>query len=101
MAGKLSLRIQQLDVRCETKSKDNGATRWRVVGLGHSCDQAVDASQHPLTPPQTLMVAVFVDIVVSVQYQVVRENVYDAFYKLTDSKSQIRSYGGCLEPDAS
>ncbi|KAL6769245.1 FAP173 [Auxenochlorella protothecoides x Auxenochlorella symbiontica] len=58
VAGKLSLRIQQLDVRCETKSKDN----------------------------------VFVDIVVSVQYQVVRENVYDAFYKLTDSKSQIRSY---------
>lgn len=58
VAGGLSLRIQQLDVRCETKSKDN----------------------------------VFVDIVVSVQYQVVRESLYDAFYKLTDSRSQITSY---------
>ncbi|EFN51252.1 hypothetical protein CHLNCDRAFT_33194 [Chlorella variabilis] len=58
VAGGLSLRIQQLDVRCETKTKDN----------------------------------VFVDVVVSVQYQVVRESLYDAFYKLTDSRSQITSY---------
>lgn len=58
VAGGLSLRIQQLDVRCETKTKDN----------------------------------VFVDVVVSVQYQVVRESLYDAFYKLTDSRAQITSY---------
>jgi len=58
VAGKLSLRIQQLDVVCDTKTKDN----------------------------------VFVQIVVSVQYQVIKEAVYDAFYKLTDSRSQIRSY---------
>lgn len=58
VAGGLSMRIQQLDVRCETKTKDN----------------------------------VFVDVVVSVQYQVVRESLYDAFYKLTDSKSQITAY---------
>ncbi|GAB4820180.1 hypothetical protein N2152v2_007226 [Parachlorella kessleri] len=58
VAGGLSLRIQQLDVRCETKTLDN----------------------------------VFVDVVVSVQYQVVRESLYDAFYKLTDSRSQITSY---------
>ncbi|KAL4448951.1 hypothetical protein ABPG77_007668 [Micractinium sp. CCAP 211/92] len=58
VAGGLSLRIQQLDVRCETKTKDN----------------------------------VFVDVVVSVQYQVIRESLYDAFYKLTDSRSQITSY---------
>lgn len=58
VAGGLSLRIQQLDVRCETKTKDN----------------------------------VFVDVVVSVQYQCVRENLYDAFYKLTDSRAQITSY---------
>jgi hypothetical protein len=30
---------------------------------------------------------------VSVQYQVVKEAVYDAFYKLTDSRTQITSYG--------
>lgn len=52
------MRIQQLDVSVETKTRDN----------------------------------VFVNIVVSVQYQVLKENVYDAFYKLTDSTSQIRSY---------
>lgn len=58
VAGKLSLRIQQLDVRCETKSKDN----------------------------------VFLDIVVSVQYLVQKESLFDAFYKLTDSRAQITSY---------
>ena len=26
------------------------------------------------------------------QYQVIKENLYDAFYKLTDSRSQITSY---------
>lgn len=57
-AGRLNMRIQQLDVACETKSRDN----------------------------------VFVKIIISVQYQVVRENIFDAFYKLTDSSSQIRSY---------
>ena len=31
-------------------------------------------------------------VVVSVQYQVIKENLYDAFYKLTDSRSQITSY---------
>lgn len=56
--GHVSLRVQQLDVLCDTKTKDN----------------------------------VFVQLQVSVQYQVVKEAVYDAFYKLTDSNSQIRSY---------
>jgi len=58
VSGSLSLRVQQLDVRCETKTKDN----------------------------------VFVQVVVSVQYQVIQQNLYDAFYKLTDSRSQITSY---------
>lgn len=35
---------------------------------------------------------VFVTLVVSVQFQVVPESLYDAFYKLTDYRSQIRSY---------
>lgn len=58
VAGVMSLRIQQIDCRCETKTKDN----------------------------------VFVDINVSVQYQIERENLYDAFYKLTDTRAQIMSY---------
>jgi regulator of protease activity HflC (stomatin/prohibitin superfamily) len=35
---------------------------------------------------------VFVTLVVSVQYQVMSGSLYDAFYRLTDSPSQIRSY---------
>ena len=57
-AATLSLRIQELDVLVETKTKDN----------------------------------VFVEIRVSVQYEVVNDNVYDAFYKLAHPKDQIRSY---------
>jgi regulator of protease activity HflC (stomatin/prohibitin superfamily) len=55
---KLSMRLQQLDVECETKTKDN----------------------------------VFVNVVVSVQYQVLREKAYEAFYRLTNTHSQIRAY---------
>ncbi|MEW5305348.1 MAG: hypothetical protein WDW38_005611 [Sanguina aurantia] len=35
---------------------------------------------------------VFTHIMVSVQYQVQRENAYDAFYKLTSSQQQITAY---------
>eukprot|EP00850_Spirogloea_muscicola_P005765 SM000026S09014 [mRNA] locus=s26:938118:943961:- [translate_table: standard] len=58
LAGLLSMRIQQLDVRCETKTKDN----------------------------------VFVNVVASVQYRVIRENEVDAYYKLTSPKEQIQAY---------
>lgn len=56
--GWLSLRIQQLDVIIETKTKDN----------------------------------VFVKVTVSVQYHVVPEKIFDAFYRLTDAKRQIESF---------
>lgn len=56
VSGLISLRVQQLDVRVETKTKDN----------------------------------VFVNLVVSVQYQVIKEKMYEAFYRLTDSRSQVR-----------
>lgn len=58
IAGRLSLKIQQLDVRVETKTKDN----------------------------------VFVRLNVSVQYHVLTEALYDAFYKLESSNSQITAY---------
>jgi regulator of protease activity HflC (stomatin/prohibitin superfamily) len=58
IVGRLSLRIQQLDVFCETKTKDN----------------------------------VFVQVAVAVQYRVISEGAYDAFYRLTDPKGQIQSY---------
>ena len=54
----MSLRIQQLDVLCETKTKDN----------------------------------VFVQVGVAVQYRILVDNAYDAYYRLTDSRNQIQSY---------
>lgn len=58
IAGRLSLKIQQLDVIVETKTKDD----------------------------------VFVKLKVSVQYKVIREKVYEAFYKLDYPHDQITSY---------
>lgn len=58
IAGRLSLKIQQLDVMVETKTKDD----------------------------------VFVKIKVSVQYVVIKEKVFEAFYKLDNPYSQITSY---------
>jgi len=58
VAGTLSLRIQQLDVVCETKTKDN----------------------------------VFVKVGVAVQYRVITEAAYDAYYRLSDPSGQIQSY---------
>ena len=58
IAGRLSLKILQLDVIVETKTKDD----------------------------------VFVKLKVSVQYKVLPEKVYDAFYKLDFPQDQITSY---------
>lgn len=58
MVGRLSFRVQQLDVRVETKTLDN----------------------------------VFLTAVVSVQYQILKEKVYDAFYALTNPAQQITAH---------
>jgi len=58
VAGRMSLKILQLDVIVETKTKDD----------------------------------VFVKLKVSVQYKVLSEKVYDAFYKLDYPQDQITSY---------
>jgi len=58
VSGKVSLRVSQITLTMETKTKDN----------------------------------VFVTIPISVQARVRAENVYDAFYKLTNPAEQIQSY---------
>ncbi len=58
ISGRLSLKIQQLDVMIETKTLDD----------------------------------VFVRLKVSVQFKVIRDKVYDAFYKLDYPHDQITSY---------
>jgi regulator of protease activity HflC (stomatin/prohibitin superfamily) len=58
ISGRLSLKIQQLDVIVETKTKDD----------------------------------VFVRLKISVQYKLIKDKVYDAFYKLDYPHDQITSY---------
>lgn len=58
VAGMVSLRVIQLTLTMETKTKDN----------------------------------VFVTIPISVQYRVRPQNVFDAYYKLSDPAAQIKSY---------
>jgi regulator of protease activity HflC (stomatin/prohibitin superfamily) len=58
VVANISLQVQQLDVKVETKTKDN----------------------------------VFVQIPISVQYKVMPDRVYDAFYKLSDPIKQIESF---------
>ncbi len=58
IAGRVSLRIQQLDVIVETKTKDD----------------------------------VFVRLKVSAQYVVLKDKIFDAFYRLEDPHQQITSY---------
>jgi regulator of protease activity HflC (stomatin/prohibitin superfamily) len=58
VAGRLNLRVQQLDVKVETKTEDN----------------------------------VFVHVMVSVQFHVRPDKVYEAFYKLTDPQLQVTAF---------
>ncbi len=58
VAGRMSLKIQQLDVIVETKTRDD----------------------------------VFVRLKISVQFMVISQKVYDAFYKLDYAHDQITSY---------
>jgi len=58
LVGRMSYRVQQLDVRVETKTKDN----------------------------------VFITAVVTIQYQILQEKVYEAFYALTDPSRQITAH---------
>lgn len=58
ISGLINLKIQQLDVMIETKTKDN----------------------------------VFIKLKVSVQFKVIADRVYDAFYKLEYPHDQITSY---------
>jgi len=58
VVANLTLQVQQLDVKVETKTKDN----------------------------------VFVQIPIAVQYKVMPDKVYDAFYKLSDPVKQIESF---------
>ena len=58
ISARINMRVQQLDMEIETKTKDN----------------------------------VFVRIPVSIQFLVMPDKVYEAFYKLNDPSQQIQSY---------
>jgi regulator of protease activity HflC (stomatin/prohibitin superfamily) len=58
IVGVVSMRVQQLEVRVETKTLDN----------------------------------VFVDVVVSIQYSVIQERIWESFYTLQNPRKQITAY---------
>jgi regulator of protease activity HflC (stomatin/prohibitin superfamily) len=58
IAGRINLRVQQLDVKVETKTEDN----------------------------------VFVHVIVAVQYHVLPDKVYEAFYRLANANMQITAF---------
>jgi regulator of protease activity HflC (stomatin/prohibitin superfamily) len=58
ISGYASIRVQEVIVTCETKTKDN----------------------------------VFVNLQVAVQYEILREKVYEAFYSLDNPQKQISAY---------
>ncbi len=58
ISGRLSLRINQLEIVCESKTSDS----------------------------------VFCTITVTVPFRIITERVYDAYYRLTDPRSQIKTY---------
>ncbi|KAG5176518.1 flagellar associated protein [Tribonema minus] len=59
----------------------------QVVGTISTRVQQLDVQAETKTSDN-----VFITVNVCVQYQVLYDKVYDAFYRLTDPKSQIRSY---------
>ena len=58
IVARLNLRVQQLNVKIETKTEDN----------------------------------VFVKMVISIQYYVLNEKIFEAYYKLDNVREQIKSY---------
>merc|ERR1712205_69510 len=65
------------------------------MGIGQAVAGTVSTRVQSLDVSAKTKDNVFVTIVVSTQYQVLsmdETRLYDAFYKLTDSKAQIRSY---------
>ena len=58
IAGRVNLRVRQLDTQVETKTRDN----------------------------------VFVHVIVSVQFFVIRDKIFEAFYRLNNPEAQIQSY---------
>ncbi|XP_048631146.1 hypersensitive-induced response protein 1 isoform X1 [Brassica napus] len=87
VAGHLSLRLQQLDVRCETKTKVSTffLSLGRVLmGLG-----LVLILFRVFV---LLQDNVFVNVVASIQYRALANKANDAFYKLSNTRSQIQAY---------
>jgi len=90
VAGYLSLRVQQLDVRCETKTK------------------VLESSINTLFIRNYVLISfnlrliffgfvflqdnVFVNVVASIQYRALANKANDAYYKLSNTRGQIQAY---------
>ncbi|PPS04570.1 hypothetical protein GOBAR_AA16096 [Gossypium barbadense] len=106
LAGHLSLRLQQLDVRCETKTKDeefipkdhhfvlvflffSPTIAYAAMFVFHQLAREAETDWSLWSSYQD---NVFVNVVASIQYRALADKASDAFYKLTDTRKQIQSY---------
>ncbi|GAY41349.1 hypothetical protein CUMW_058780 [Citrus unshiu] len=89
LAGILSTRINSLDVRIETKTKPkvdrNFKDERKVCG-------GVDTMMCMMSNGMFGCDNVFVQLLCSIQYRIVRANADDAFYELQNPKEQIQAY---------
>ena len=91
IATTVSMRLQQMEIACETKSRDN----VRVAEKEIACEcaaAAADADRRfaaATLPPQ-----VFLTIRVAIQYQVIANDdaIKASYYRLTNPKQQVESY---------
>lgn len=92
IATTVSMRLQQMEIACETKSRDN----VRVAEKEMACECAAadaDADRRRFAAA-TLPPQVFLTIRVAIQYQVIANDdaIKASYYRLTNPKQQVESY---------
>ncbi|RVW22567.1 Hypersensitive-induced response protein 4 [Vitis vinifera] len=106
LAGLLSTRISSLDVRIETKTKDSPVmicspfflievhVLLLVMMLGRYTSSISCSIINVCDEKESLVRLdnVFVQMLCSIQYRVIKENADDAFYELQNPKEQIQAF---------
>ncbi|CAL5074647.1 unnamed protein product [Urochloa decumbens] len=104
ISGYLSLRVRQLDVRCETKTKVSPIPFCFICDLFFA--EAIGMIKRTILQSSRIRTTflnsiawilsvqdnVFVTVVASVQYRALADKASDAFYKLSNTREQIQSY---------
>jgi regulator of protease activity HflC (stomatin/prohibitin superfamily) len=103
ISGYLSIRVQQMDVQCETKTKVP-SLKFQLVKHTFFYRHVHTIFMFEMFPSSSKYVPcfiwwllciqdnVFVNVVASIQYRVVNEHAKEAFYKLSRPQAQIQAY---------